>query len=155
MRHLSRFSGSGRLQIPHWIALSLASYVLLGGLVSFMGWPLDIPGLTDWDKDGIATQPNAAVLIMVIGAASILLEVGYRRAAAVAGMIVAMVALATLFEIFTGADLKIDTILMFHREWGQLGAPSPGRMGTPDCLAWALGGAGLMLSSCGSAARKM
>ena len=40
MRRLSHFLPSDRFQIARWIPLCLAAYVLVGGLVSFMGWAL-------------------------------------------------------------------------------------------------------------------
>src|SRR3954469_15565916 len=155
MRHLSRFAPSDRLQIPRWIPLCLAAYVFAGGLVSLMGWALDIPRLADWGDYGIATQPNAAVVAMICGAALLSLHLEYRRTAASLGMLVAIISSLTLFEYLTGAELNIDTVMMFDRQWGQLGALSPGRMGPPGSLAWTLAGMALLLSSCGGKSRKI
>ena len=48
-----------------------------------MGWPANLPRLTDWDNDGISIQPNAAVAVICAGAALILLSWGRRLTAAV------------------------------------------------------------------------
>ena len=36
------------------LPLVFAGVALLGGLISFSGWVIDVPALADWDRDGIA-----------------------------------------------------------------------------------------------------
>jgi hypothetical protein len=38
--------------------LVLSAYVFLGGFTSFLGYPLNLPALTDWNNEGISIQPN-------------------------------------------------------------------------------------------------
>src|SRR2546423_15712137 len=70
--------------------LLLATYALLGGIISFIGWAADIPRLTDWDNAGISIQPNATVAVTTAGAA-LLLSFGFRRIAAALGALVAFI----------------------------------------------------------------
>jgi hypothetical protein len=45
--------------------------------ISFLGWLLDVPLLTDWHNNGISIQPNATVATMAAGAALVLVSFGY------------------------------------------------------------------------------
>ena len=129
------------------IVVALGGYVLLGGLVSFLGWVLDVPVLSDWDADGIAIQPNAALAAMLTGAALISLAASRPRVAAVLGAIAFAIGALTILEHLTGANLGIDTALMFGRTWGRVAVLSPGRMGPAGSVSWtALGGALLLAS---------
>src|SRR4026208_1298528 len=43
------------------LVTGVSLYALVGGIASLTGWAADIPWLADWDHDGIAIQPNAAL----------------------------------------------------------------------------------------------
>jgi hypothetical protein len=119
---------------PHRIASALAAYAVIGGVLALLGWWQNIQWLADWDRDGVAQQPNNALAIAAAGLAVILASSvktwGARALGAVAGVIGA----ATLFEHATSVNLGIDTLLV-EREWGQRGTMSPGRMGLPASVA--------------------
>ena len=126
----------------------LGLYALVGGVISFAGWLADRPRLADWDNNGISIQPNATVATMLAGIALILLALGARRVAAVCGVIVAAIGGSVLFQSFTGTDLHIDTLLLFGREWGQVGVLSPGRMGPPGAVSWTIIGLAIVIAAC-------
>jgi signal transduction histidine kinase/CheY-like chemotaxis protein len=129
------------------VVFALGGYVFVGGVVSFLGWVIDRPLLTDWDGDGISIQPNAALAATSAGAALLLLQVGARRIAASLGAFVALIGGATLFQYLAGVDFGIDTLLMFERTWGRVGVIVPGRMGPPGSLSWTCVGTALLLAA--------
>ena len=129
------------------IAIALALYALLGGLSSFLGWPLDLPRLTDWEGNGISIQPNATIAAIAASSAVLFLIYGARRAALVLGSVVFLIGATALFEHITQINLGIDTLLMFGREWGRVGVLSPGRMGPPGATCWTFLGAALLWAS--------
>lgn len=143
-------SEAARLQVARRVAIALGLYAFAGGLISFLGWLLDMPRLTDRDGNGISIQPNATLAAMSAGAALVLLLLGRRRTAAVPAILVASIGLATLFEYVSGVNMRIDTLFMFDREWGRVGVLVPGRMGPPGTLSWTLVGCALVLLSLGS-----
>jgi hypothetical protein len=61
--------------------IGLGLYTLIGGVISFGGWVLDLPWLTDWDGDGISIQPNATPCVMLSSLALLFLAHERRRAA--------------------------------------------------------------------------
>ena len=119
----------------------------MGGAVSLAGWAADVPALTDWGAIGISIQPNTALAALCAGAALMLLTRGYHRLAVVLGALVAAIGGLTLFEILSGANLGIDTLLLFDRTWGRTGVLSPGRMGPPGSVSWTILGFALVLAS--------
>jgi PAS domain S-box-containing protein len=125
----------------------LAGYVLLGGLVSFLGWAADLPRLADWDKDGIAIQPNATIAAMAAGTALLLSTWEFRRAAALPALLVSFIGGTVLLQYLGNLDLGIDTLFMFGRTWGRVGVLAPGRMGPPGATSWTLLGVGLLLAT--------
>jgi signal transduction histidine kinase/ActR/RegA family two-component response regulator len=131
-----------------WVAsLTCGVYALVGGFISLIGWVADKPRLTDWLDDGISIQPNPTVAAMLGGGALFLLALGFRRAAYVSGVIVAAIGATVLFQNFTGIDLRIDTLLMFGREWGRTGVLFPGRMGLPGAASWTLLGISIVIAA--------
>ncbi|HET7131024.1 MAG TPA: ATP-binding protein [Gammaproteobacteria bacterium] len=134
--------------------MALGGYMLLGGFVSFLGWVLDAPALTDWDADGIAIQPNATLAAVTAGAALVLHAAGRLRPAAVLGAVVLAIGSLTLFEWLSRVNLGIDTPLMFDRTWGRVGVISPGRMGPPGSVSWTMIGAALLLASLADRAKR-
>jgi hypothetical protein len=93
----------------------LGALVFAGGLVSFLGWALDVPRLTDWLNDGISIQPNTTVLMMLSGAALVALHSGLGPVAGALGGIVAVVGAVMLLQLLTGADFGINHQLLFGR----------------------------------------
>jgi PAS domain S-box-containing protein len=134
--------------------IGLACYALAGGLVSFSGWVLDLPRLTDWNDTGISIQPNTTLAVLFAGTGLLLLAYGKLRASAVFGSLVAAIAGATLFEWLSGLDLGIDAILLLGRTWGRVGVVVPGRMGPPAAVSWTLIGIALALATRGREARR-
>src|SRR5436190_20471345 len=64
---------------PRYAALALAVYVFLGGFTSFLGYPLILPALTDWNNEGISIQPNTTIAVMATGLTLLLLRSASRR----------------------------------------------------------------------------
>jgi hypothetical protein len=129
------------------VLAGVQTYVFVGGFISFIGWAANLPRLTDWVNNGISIQPNATIAVMASGAALILLGYGYRRSAAVLGALIAFIGGSALFQILTGINFGIDSILMFDRTFGRTGVVVPGRMGPPGATSWMLIGIALILSS--------
>jgi PAS domain S-box-containing protein len=142
---------NGEVRSPHRALLAilwgLQIYVILGGLVSFIGWAADVPRLTDWHKNGISIQPNTTIAVMSAGVGLTLLTLGHCRPAAAFGVFVALIGGSALFQHFSGIDLGVDTLLMFDRTWGRVGVLSPGRMGPSGATSWTLVGIALFLAS--------
>ena len=126
---------------------TLGAYALVGGLVSFAGWVLNLQRLTDWINNGISIQPNTTLAVMASGAALIAISLGYWRLAAALGVFVGLVGATVLFQYLTGINLGIDSLLMFDRTWGRVGVIVPGRMGPPGATSWTLIGVTLVLTS--------
>ncbi len=141
----------GEMRSPHRALLAILTglqiYVIVGGLVSFIGWAADVPRLTDWHKNGISIQPNTTIAVMSAGVGLALLTRGYYRLAAACGVFVALIGSSALFQHFSAIDLGIDTPLMFGRTWGRVGVLSPGRMGPAGATSWTLIGIALVLAS--------
>jgi PAS domain S-box-containing protein len=129
------------------LVLLLGLYAFLGGTISFIGWPANIPRLTDWDNNGISIQPNSAIAATAAGVALVLLTFGFRRFAAGLGAFVALIGGSALFQYLSGIQLGIDDLLMFDRTWGRLGVLFPGRMGPPGATSWTLIGITLVITS--------
>ena len=129
------------------LPLVFAGVALLGGLISFSGWVIDVPALADWDRDGIAIQPNPS-LMLVLGALGVILHhYGVRRAVTVLGAIVVLVGGLTLVQHLFAVNLGIDTPLTFGREWGDQKTVSPGRMGPIASVCSLLAGLSLVFVS--------
>lgn len=128
------------------------TYLALGGSVSFLGYVLDVPRLTDWVGNGVSIQPNAALCATLLGVFLLLRSWGATKAANAAAALVLVLAGATLFQWVTGASLGIDGLLLFGREWGRTGVVVPGRMGPPGSLSWTVLGLAALFSGMGAPA---
>jgi PAS domain S-box-containing protein len=125
----------------------LGLYALVGGLISLAGWPADLPRLADWFNNGISIQPNTTVAATLSGMALLCLGWGFRRAAAVLGILVGLIGASALIQYVVDGDFtRLNTTLMFNREWGRTGVIVPGRMGPPGSTCWTLIGAALILN---------
>jgi len=129
------------------VALAFSLYGLFGGLLSLLGWVLDMPRLADWEGDGISIQPNAAAATIGSSVALLLAVSGRKMPAAFIGALVMTLGILTAFENLSGVNLGIDHWLLFGREWGTGGTTAPGRMAVPASLSWSFLGASLVLAS--------
>jgi len=129
------------------ILTCLQVYVIVGGLLSFIGWAANVPRLTDWYANGISIQPNTTIAVMSSGIGLALLTWGRRRLAAGVGAFVALIGATVLLQHFSGVNLGIDSPLTFGRAWGRTGVLSAGRMGPTGATSWTLIGIGLVLAS--------
>ena len=130
-----------------WVPICLGLYAVIVGLTSFSGWAFDVPRLTDWYNSGVSIQPNTTVAAISAGAAVALLALNMRRAGAVFGLLAGLIGATTLFQYFSHVDFGIDTLLLFDRPWGRLGALAPGRMGPPAATSFTLLGTGLIVGA--------
>jgi signal transduction histidine kinase/ActR/RegA family two-component response regulator len=124
----------------------LGWYAAIGGLLSLIGWPLDLRRLTDWINSGISIQPNTALATACGGLAIILASRGHRRILAILAAIVGLVGAATLLEYILNVSFGIDSPLMFGRPWGRGATVAPGRMGIPASTSFTLLGIGFTLA---------
>lgn len=141
--------------IPEWNSVAIATlggYAVLGGLLSFVGWPADMPRLTDWGNSGISIQPNTALAAAAAGAAILLLLCNRNLWALALGTLVAVLGATTFFQHLSAVDFGIDTLLLFGREWGRTAVVFPGRMGPPAAASWTLIGISILLTA-GSTAK--
>lgn len=141
-----------------WIYLRISqiagAYAFVGGVLGIVGWAADLHRLIDWDGSGISMKANTAVAASAAGAALILAP--YRAAhryVQVLGAFVAAVGTLTLFQHVSGLSLGIDTLL-FDEPAGAPATASPGRMGPPASISFALSGVALLLRSQGESARR-
>jgi signal transduction histidine kinase/CheY-like chemotaxis protein len=135
------------------LAAALGWYALGAGLLSFLGWVLDVRRLTAWGG-AISMQPNTALAATATGAGLVLLAHDQRRAVAGCAVFAGMIGLATLFEHVSGVELGIDALLTFGRPWAAVATVAPGRMGPPAALSWTLLGSGLLAAGGGLRARQ-
>jgi hypothetical protein len=127
--------------------LLLAAYALVGGLISFIAYPADLPRLADWLNSGISIQPNTAIAV-VAAALGLLMLWGHQPHAAVAfGLVVIAIGGSVLFQHASGLDLGVDALFLFGREWGNARVVVPGRMGPPGAISWTLIGLAMILAS--------
>jgi signal transduction histidine kinase/CheY-like chemotaxis protein len=130
---------------PRPLSAVLGLYALFGGAISFSGWALDIPRLTDWVNDDVSIQPNAAVLMTLAGAAVLLQRFGQQRVAIALGGLVALAGALTLLQYIIGANFGFNHQLLFGRTWGQGTTLTPGRVGPPASISFLLIGTALVM----------
>jgi signal transduction histidine kinase/ActR/RegA family two-component response regulator len=131
--------------VGHAFALAASAYAVLGSFVSFLGWPLDIPRLTDWFNGGVSIQPNTAVLIMLLAIGAILAQFRAWRPVVTLGAVVTVGGIVILAQYVVGADFGFNHQLLFGHAWGQGTTVSPGRVGPPAATSLALMGTALVL----------
>jgi signal transduction histidine kinase len=141
------------------VSLATAGYAIVGGAITLMGWVFGVPRLTDWRNDGISMFVNPALCVVLCGAALICLVTeprrGWRRRVVwLLAMLVAAVAVLTIFELSTEINLGIDTLLG-QREWGQHAASAPMRMGFPASTSLLALSIGLCCATFGLTARRV
>ena len=130
-------------RVLHWLPTAAGCFALIGGIVTVLGWVLDLSRLADWEGDGIAMLPNTGLAAVLIGIALLPVVSGVRKTAL--GMIVLAIAGATLLEHAFGFNFGIDGTLLFGRPWGSRGTVVPGRMGIPAAVSWTLAGMAVIL----------
>jgi len=138
---------------PWWtraIVAATSIYVFGAGLITFLGWVLDRPRLTDWIDSGISAFPNAAICA-AFGAIALWgtnqkHPAAWKNVTRVLAVIVALIGIATLTEHLLDVNFGIDTLL-FNRLYGQAASAAPMRMGPPASSSFALIGAALLLTT--------
>lgn len=154
---------SGAIQIartPSWpriIAVIVALYALVAGVVTFAGWALHMPALADWEGAGISMKTNPA-LAAIAASIGILLATTCpgtlaRRGTAFLGAFAALIGLLTIFQHLTGYNLGIDTLL-FNELPGARATAAPNRMGLPGSTCFLLIGTALVLLTLRGQARQ-
>ena len=140
MEDLRRASHQNLAHTYRWIPIALGTYAVLGALVSFIGWVINVQRLTDLFNLGISIQPNTALAAILAGLSVLLLAFGARTAAFAAGLAAGFIGAATLFQYMVGVNIGIDSLFMFGRDWGAAATSSPGRMGPPAAVSFTLVG---------------
>lgn len=154
----TRFT-SFRAQGLRLIATAAGLFGVLGGIVTLLGWALDLPRLTDWLQTGICMFPNAAICGALIGVSLIVLAWSGRSKtlrilSRVVALFCALLSGLVLYQHLTGANLGIDTAI-FAREWGQKGSAAPMRMGIPASVSYLILGIAVFLASWNGSARRV
>jgi len=136
------------------VCLALALVVLAGGAVSFAGWLLDMPRLTDWAGTGLTMKTNTSLLTMAgaAGVAAFAVTPRLRAITAVLGAFVSAVGLLTLLQHLLPVDFGIDT-LIFPEPPGSPATTSPNRMGLPASACFTVLGFAMSLLGIGRAPR--
>ena len=130
------------------VAVAAGGGAAIGGLISVLGWILDVPRFIDWDLDGVTIKFNAAVATSAAGLAIVITALAPHRRTIIrilAGITLTLGAL-TVFQHVTGINLGIDT-LVFTEAPGSPATSSPGRMGMPASLSATFLGIALLLLS--------
>jgi PAS domain S-box-containing protein len=136
--------------VARYWAIALGLYTALGGLISFSGWAMNQPRLTDWFHLGLSIQPNAALAAAACGAGILCLALRWRWLALMSGVIASLVGGLTLFEQVTDVGLGIDAIFLFGRTWGDRAVVAHGRMGAPASLSFLMTGVALVIVALGA-----
>lgn len=115
-------------RVPVWAA---ATSFVVGGAALF-GWAFNLPALTHILPQFSSMKAVTAACFMVLGvalfgASSQRLVTSGRILTLVGALVVAAVAVVTLFAYATGAPLFLDTLL-WHESTPTPGSPFPGRM---------------------------
>jgi PAS domain S-box-containing protein len=129
------------------LVVFLASYTLLGGVLSLCGWVGDSRRLTDWLDLGISVQPNTAVAFTALGGALLALVFSRRSVAKWLGAAATVIGGLTLSEHASGIDLGIDGLLLFDRPWGGTAVVHPGRMGPPAAISFTVLGVAVVFAT--------
>ncbi len=135
-----------------------AAYAATGGLITFLGYLLDIPRFTDWNNSGISMFPNAAGCAVLSGITLFGVDRKssgrWRTIWLLLGCIVTVIGGLTLLEHLTDVNLGIDTVL-FQRTWGQRASDAPMRMGLPASTSFFILGLALVFAASGSEKRRI
>jgi PAS domain S-box-containing protein len=122
-------------------------YAIVGGILSFSGWMLDAPRLTDWFNRGISIQPNTALTAVLGGAALVALVGGRKRTAIYLAALVAFFGASALFQTLTGIHFGYVAMLRFGRTWGDASVVAPGLMGPPAAVSLVFIGAAQLIAA--------
>jgi len=141
------------------IATVAGLFGVLGGIVTLLGWALDVPWMTDWLHTGICMFPNAAICGALIGVALIILAWSgrsrtLRNLSRVTALFCAVFSGLVLYQHLTGTNLGIDTSII-ARTWGQKASAAPMRMGLPASVSFLIMGLAVFLASWNGLARRV
>jgi PAS domain S-box-containing protein len=144
---------------PRLITAAAGAYALIVGVLTMLGYALNVRRLTDWIDDGISMFPNAAACAILGGFALLLLTVAgdhkaWRVVLRVTSCIVGLVGGLTLLQHLADVNLGMDTLL-FERTWGQRAAAAPMRMGPPASTSYLVIGTALLLGTRGPRAKRI
>ena len=104
-------------RVSRAVSITLAAYAIVGGIITLIGWGLEIRRLTDWNNDDVSMFANTAMGVVFGGIALILLcfrdRVGESMLliARGLGLVVALLGGLTLIEHLTNFNFGIDTVL--------------------------------------------
>jgi PAS domain S-box-containing protein len=123
--------------------------VMLMGGIGLLGWILDIETLKQFLHHGITIKANTTISLVLAGLSLCLFTLDLqhrwtRRLGQICATVVLIVGVLSLSEHLIGWNLRIDQII-FSAPHGEPGILSPGRMGPPPALCFALGGLALLL----------
>lgn len=140
------------------VVYAASLYAIGGGVVTLLGWWLNLEVLTDWRSDGISMLPNTAICSVLAGAALLLgrastpsWRITTARGAAV---VLSAIGGLTVLEHLSGWGLGIDTLVL-NRDWGQQATTSNMRMGLPGSTSFLILGVSLFLATLDAHARRI
>jgi signal transduction histidine kinase len=120
------------------ITLVAGGVSLLLGLLVILGWHTGNHALVQLHPTFVPMQYNTALGFLVSGAGVLLLAAGLKMQAAVAGLVVAAIGVATGSQYLFGLHLGIDELLMNHDV--TVGTSNPGRMAPNTALCFMITG---------------
>ena len=123
--------------------MAAASVAITVGVLVLVGWAADVDVLKSVNGP-ITMKPNAAVALVLSGAALIALVRRWRVAGVLLASIAGAIGAATLSEHLIGWNLRIDQLL-FSELPGAAATTSPNRMGPNACISFVLASAALLL----------
>jgi signal transduction histidine kinase len=142
--------------MAHWLVALFATYAVIGGSVTLIGWFAKVPRLTDWANSGISMFGNTALAIVCLGLGLLLslLKSRWSNLSSVLGVFVATLGGATFLQHLFGFDFGIDNLLLKH-SWGNRATMVPGRMGPPASASFMILGITMLLLRGGPRARRI
>ena len=123
--------------------MAAASVAITVGVLVLVGWAADVDVLKSVNGP-ITMKPNAAVALVLSGAALIALVRRWRVAGVLLASIAGAIGAATLSEHLIGWNLRIDQLL-FSELPGAAATTSPNRMGPNACISFVLASAAILL----------
>lgn len=144
---LSQESPSRSISLAkRYLPFATAAVVIVGGVLSIVGWVKTDARLIDWFAAGITIKFNTAVGLTSAGLA--LLLAAFSPKLKIPSSIFALLALLigslTILQYSLGVNFGIDT-LFFNEPAGSPATTSPGRMGMPAATALTLIGTALII----------
>ena len=137
-------SGPAHGRVPEMPAILAALVAVAIGVLVLLGWVSGLRALSAFLPGALPMKANAALLLLLLGAALAVRATSRRpRLVGALALVALAVAFATALEYATGVDLGIDRLLA--SDVARSGAPYPGRMALGAVIGFGAGGLALLM----------